>query len=173
MQHVDLCLRLTVYWCLLFRRTFIWNFGYLKWTSCWLLCLQVIDYLAKKGYSRTESMLRMESANQEIDGRPLPPLGEDARPKYRQGFGRHLRVFFGYYSVTETVVLFRLAQSMGGRQSWPIQGKAKFSRFSKVKIAYYVLAGAQTCSLASICLFLPEHGYLFLSARGQAVLWLQ
>jgi transcription initiation factor TFIID subunit 5 len=33
-------------------------------------------------------MLRMESANQEIDGRPLPPLGEDARPKYRLGFGR-------------------------------------------------------------------------------------
>lgn len=32
-------------------------------------------------------MLRMESANQEIDGRPLPPLGEDARPKYRAGFG--------------------------------------------------------------------------------------
>ncbi|OJI96314.1 hypothetical protein ASPVEDRAFT_35689 [Aspergillus versicolor CBS 583.65] len=46
----------------------------------------VIDYLAKKGYSRTEAMLRMESANQEIDGRPLPPLGEDARPKYRIGF---------------------------------------------------------------------------------------
>lgn len=46
----------------------------------------VIDYLAKKGYSRTEAMLRMESANQEIDGRPLPPLGEDARPKYKMGF---------------------------------------------------------------------------------------
>jgi hypothetical protein len=44
--------------------------------------------LAKKGYSRTEAMLRMESANQEIDGRPLPPLGEDARPKYRMGFGK-------------------------------------------------------------------------------------
>lgn len=51
---------------------------------------QVIDYLAKKGYSRTEAMLRMESANQEIDGRPLPPLGEDARPKYRMGFGKFI-----------------------------------------------------------------------------------
>lgn len=51
------------------------------------MSLQVIDYLAKKGYSRTEAMLRMESANQEIDGRPLPPLGEDARPKFKQGFG--------------------------------------------------------------------------------------
>ncbi|KAJ5542776.1 hypothetical protein N7461_008779 [Penicillium sp. DV-2018c] len=46
----------------------------------------VIDYLAKKGYNRTEAMLRMESANQEIDGRPLPQLGEDSRPKTRQGF---------------------------------------------------------------------------------------
>lgn len=36
-------------------------------------------------------MLRMESANQEIDGRPLPQLGEDSRPKTRQGFGK-LRV---------------------------------------------------------------------------------
>lgn len=53
-----------------------------------LTILQVIDYLAKKGYNRTEAMLRMESANQEIDGRPLPPLGEDARPKYRLGFGK-------------------------------------------------------------------------------------
>lgn len=53
---------------------------------------QVIDYLAKKGYSRTEAMLRIESAHQEIDGRPpMPPLGEDARPKYRMGFGMSLR----------------------------------------------------------------------------------
>ena len=56
---------------------------------------QVIDYLAKKGYNRTEAMLRMESANQEIDGRPLPPLGEDARPKYKLGFGKH-RCTVGY-----------------------------------------------------------------------------
>lgn len=55
---------------------------------CLFFIIQVIDYLAKKGYSRTEAMLRMESANQEIDGRPLPPLGEDARPKFRQGFGK-------------------------------------------------------------------------------------
>ena len=59
----------------------------MKCIDCWHASLQVIDYLAKKGYSRTEAMLRMESANQEIDGRPLPHLGEDARPKYRLGFG--------------------------------------------------------------------------------------
>lgn len=62
-------------------------------------------------------MLRMESANQEIDGRPLPPLGEDARPKYRQGFGKHPNVFWGCCSVTDTIFPFRPAQSMGGRQS--------------------------------------------------------
>lgn len=40
-------------------------------------------------------MLRMESANQEIDGRPLPPLGEDARPKYRMGFGEyHYKAYY-------------------------------------------------------------------------------
>lgn len=50
------------------------------------LNLQVIDYLAKKGYSRTEAMLRMESANQEIDGRPLPPLNE-SRANYGGAFG--------------------------------------------------------------------------------------
>jgi transcription initiation factor TFIID subunit 5 len=47
----------------------------------------VIDYLAKKGYTRTEAMLRMESANQEIDGRSLPQLPQDQRAKYRAGFG--------------------------------------------------------------------------------------
>lgn len=56
---------------------------------------QVIDYLAKKGYSRTEAMLRIESAHQEIDGRPpMPPLGEDARPKYRLGFGKFVLLLF-------------------------------------------------------------------------------
>ena len=31
-------------------------------------------------------MLRIESANQEIDGRHLPLVDEHARPKYRMGF---------------------------------------------------------------------------------------
>jgi transcription initiation factor TFIID subunit 5 len=29
----------------------------------------------------------MESANQEIDGRPLPPPSEEARPKFKPAFG--------------------------------------------------------------------------------------
>lgn len=49
-------------------------------------------------------MLRMESANQEIDGRPLPPLGEDARPKYRLGFGK-LFFFFLFCSRERSVLI--------------------------------------------------------------------
>jgi hypothetical protein len=57
---------------------------------------QVIDYLAKKGYTRTEAMLRMESASQEIDGRSLPQLNENLRPKYRNGFGMFVQAIYNY-----------------------------------------------------------------------------
>jgi transcription initiation factor TFIID subunit 5 len=39
--------------------------------------LQVLEYLSKKGYSRTEAMLRRESANVDSDGRPVPSRAED------------------------------------------------------------------------------------------------
>lgn len=39
---------------------------------------QVLEYLAKKGYSRTESMLRKESAFQDAEGRPIISRAEDA-----------------------------------------------------------------------------------------------
>ena len=39
---------------------------------------QVLEYLAKKGYNRTEAMLRKESANQDAEGRPLISRAEDA-----------------------------------------------------------------------------------------------
>ena len=51
-------------------------------------CVQVIDYLNKKGYTRTEAVLRAESANQEI------PKEVDLRPqtagppKYLQAYAR-------------------------------------------------------------------------------------
>jgi transcription initiation factor TFIID subunit 5 len=38
---------------------------------------QVLEYLSKKGYSRTEAMLRRESANVDSDGRPVPSRAED------------------------------------------------------------------------------------------------
>ena len=49
---------------------------------------QVIEYLSKKGYSRTEAMLRTEAAIQDHEGRPLASRAEDAGgAKYGRGFG--------------------------------------------------------------------------------------
>lgn len=39
---------------------------------------QVIEYLCKKGYTRTEAMLRLESANQDAEGKPIHARAEDA-----------------------------------------------------------------------------------------------
>ncbi|MCJ1420714.1 Transcription initiation factor TFIID subunit 5 [Xylographa parallela] len=47
---------------------------------------QVIEYLSKKGYNRTEAMLRNESATQDADGRPLTSRVEDnGGSKYGKG----------------------------------------------------------------------------------------
>lgn len=52
------------------------------------LDLKVIEYLSKKGYTKTESMLRMESANQDADGRPINTTSDDAGgPQYIRAFG--------------------------------------------------------------------------------------
>ncbi|MCJ1409135.1 Transcription initiation factor TFIID subunit 5 [Ptychographa xylographoides] len=48
---------------------------------------QVIEYLSKKGYNRTEAMLRNESATQDAEGRPLGNRAEDGGgSKYGKGF---------------------------------------------------------------------------------------
>ena len=50
---------------------------------------QVIEYLSKKGYSRTEAMLRMESAATGADGRPLYQKSNDQGvEKYFKAFGQ-------------------------------------------------------------------------------------
>ncbi len=50
---------------------------------------KVIEYLSKKGYSRTEAMLRMESANQDAEGRQLHSRAEESSgAKYGRAFGR-------------------------------------------------------------------------------------
>lgn len=50
---------------------------------------KVIEYLSKKGYSRTEAMLRMESANQDAEGRPLHSRSDESGgAKYGRAFGR-------------------------------------------------------------------------------------
>lgn len=49
---------------------------------------QVIEYLSKKGYSKTESMLRQESANQDVDGRAINTKAEETGgDKYGKAFG--------------------------------------------------------------------------------------
>ena len=47
---------------------------------------KVIEYLVKKGYNRTEQMLRQESSNVDKDGRPIHDLTEDGPEKYAKGF---------------------------------------------------------------------------------------
>lgn len=49
--------------------------------------LQVIEYLNKKGYSKTEACLRLESANQDVDGKSLAPRsGDQNGAKYGRAF---------------------------------------------------------------------------------------
>lgn len=48
----------------------------------------MIEYLSKKGYTKTEATLRAESANQDADGKPIFPRNEDfGGSKYRLGYG--------------------------------------------------------------------------------------
>lgn len=48
---------------------------------------QVIEYLVKKGYNRTEQMLRNESAHLDKDGKPTHERAEDLGTlKYSKGF---------------------------------------------------------------------------------------
>lgn len=47
----------------------------------------VIEYLVKKGYNRTEQMLRSESSRLDKDGRPIQDRVEDlGHLKYRRAF---------------------------------------------------------------------------------------
>lgn len=48
---------------------------------------QVLEYLSKKGYTKTEAMLRRESANHDQEGRPIISRAEDA------GGEKYLRAF--------------------------------------------------------------------------------
>ena len=49
---------------------------------------QVIEYLSKKGYTKTEATLRAESASQEAESKPMVLKNEDlGGDKYRLGYG--------------------------------------------------------------------------------------
>ena len=48
---------------------------------------KVIEYLSKKGYSKTEAMLRIESANQDVEGRSVNLKSDETRgSKYLHAF---------------------------------------------------------------------------------------
>ena len=54
---------------------------------------QVIEYLSKKGYNRTEAMLRLESASQDVEGKAVPSRVEETGGlKYGKAFGRYLNI---------------------------------------------------------------------------------
>lgn len=47
----------------------------------------MLEYLNKKGYTRTEQTLRQESANLDKDGRPIvPPVEKGNNEKYKRAF---------------------------------------------------------------------------------------
>jgi hypothetical protein len=61
------------------------------------VCNQVIEYLSKKGYNRTEAMLRVESASQDAEGRPIHSRVEESGGlKYGKAFGDYLPKKFAF-----------------------------------------------------------------------------
>lgn len=48
---------------------------------------QVIEYLVKKGYTKTEQTLRMEASNLDKDGRPVQSNPDE------EGFGKYSKAF--------------------------------------------------------------------------------
>lgn len=63
---------------------------------------QVIEYLSKKGYSKTESMLRQESANQDVEGKPINTKAEETGgAKYGKAFGERYVLSFDLKFSTE------------------------------------------------------------------------
>ena len=66
---------------------------------------QVIEYLSKKGYSKTESMLRQESANQDVEGRPVNTKAEETGgTKYGKAFGEGHALYYALENPADPVV---------------------------------------------------------------------
>lgn len=60
---------------------------------------KVIEYLSKKGYNRTEAMLRVESASQDAEGRPIySRVEESGGLKYRRALGKSWPVEFAFHA---------------------------------------------------------------------------
>lgn len=73
---------------------------------------QVLEYLAKKGYNRTEAMLRKESAHQDSEGRPLISRAEDAGGEM---YERAYNLIFSWIEKSLDIYKGEL-----GRLLWPI-----------------------------------------------------
>lgn len=90
---------------------------------------KVLEYLSKKGYNRTEAMLRVESATQDIEGRPLIPRAEDAGgAKYGKGLGMitcHTSELTALIDAT-----LRTHADLDRRESGDLQGEIHKSRNS-------------------------------------------
>lgn len=66
----------------------IWDPRYRQLITDHLESPQVLEYLNKKGYSKTEATLRRESAHHDDNGRPLIKRAEDAGGKqYEKAYG--------------------------------------------------------------------------------------
>jgi transcription initiation factor TFIID subunit 5 len=73
---------------------------------------QVLEYLSKKGYNRTEATLRKESANQDSEGRPIITRAEESGgPKYATAFSM-LRTY-----IEDSLDLYK---SELRRLQWPV-----------------------------------------------------
>ena len=69
--------------------------GRIRQTAETMSPLQVLEYLNKKGFSRSEAMLRRESAHTDADGRPIVTRVEHAGgSKYPRAFSMILQSRF-------------------------------------------------------------------------------
>ena len=114
---------------------------------------QVIDYLNKKGYSRTEAMLRTEMANLDAEGRPMYNRQEEnGGAKYGHSFGKLVR----FTHKTELLLTTFVAML----KVWIDENldiyKVRTLLDHKDNHLTICIAGAASYSLASLCLRLSE-----------------
>ncbi|OMP85884.1 Transcription initiation factor TFIID subunit 5 [Diplodia seriata] len=122
-------------------------------------CFQVLEYLNKKGYNRTEAMLRKESANQDADGRPIVTRAED------RGGGQYEKAFELLRAwIEDNLELYKVELR---RLLWPIfvysylemhrefYQKDAGSFFSRYKDSFIQEHDQDTRQLSTISL--PEH----------------
>ena len=77
---------------------------------------QVIEYLLKKGYNRTEQMLRLESSNLDQNGKPVQERAEDlGTAKYSRGF----RLLSAW--VDQNLDIYKVRESLGSDKQFKVK----------------------------------------------------